>query len=216
MGGRGGARAGAGRKRKEPKDSGILEAAASLPVAPKDNSEQLFNALPLKQRNFVVNYLVNGFNATKAARDAGFSAKSADTQGSRLLANVKIKAVIAARTGRALAKKEITAENVLQEIAKMAFFDPRRLFRPDGTLIPITELDDDTAASIAGIDVSEIRAGKLLIGNLKKIKIADKGSSLERLGRHLKLFTDTIEHKGTLGVQLVHAIPRPKRDEPKK
>lgn len=212
MGGRGGARAGAGRKRKEPKDSGILEAAASLPVAPKDNSEQLFNALPLKQRNFVVNYLVNGFNATKAAKDAGFSAKSADTQGSRLLANVKIKAVIAARTGKALAKKEITAENVLQEIAKMAFFDPRRLFRPDGTLIPITELDDDTAASIAGMDVID-RNGEI---RLKKIKIADKGSSLERLGRHLKLFTDTVEHKGTLGVQLVHAIPRPKRDEPKK
>jgi hypothetical protein len=29
---------------------------------------------------------------------------------------------------------EITADNVLHELAKLAFFDPRKLFNPDGSL----------------------------------------------------------------------------------
>ena len=35
-------------------------------------------------------------------------------------------------------------------------------------------------------------------GFLRKIKFADKGANLERLGRHLKLFTDKVEHSGTV------------------
>lgn len=34
------------------------------------------------------------------------------------------------------------------------------------------------------------------IGNTVKVKFADKGQNLERLGRHLALFTDKVERSG--------------------
>ncbi len=42
-----------------------------------------------KQKQFVREYLID-LNATQAAIRAGYSAKTADQQGSRMLANVKV------------------------------------------------------------------------------------------------------------------------------
>ena len=47
-----------------------------------------------KQDQFVKEYLVD-LNATQAAIRAGYSAKTANEQGSRLLANAKVSAAIA-------------------------------------------------------------------------------------------------------------------------
>ena len=46
-----------------------------------------------KQRRFCEEYVID-WNATRAAIDAGYSGKTADVQGSRLLANVKVKKYI--------------------------------------------------------------------------------------------------------------------------
>jgi phage terminase small subunit len=54
-------------------------------------------SLSNKQRAFVEAYLANGFNATKAAITAGYSEKTAYSQGSRLLRNVEVSAAIEAR-----------------------------------------------------------------------------------------------------------------------
>ncbi|WP_035350839.1 terminase small subunit [Edaphobacter aggregans] len=170
------------------------------------------NKLTPKQDRFVAEYIANGMNATRAAISAGYSAKTANEQGSRLLANVSVAAVVDAKKAKILGKLEITAEKVLQEIAKIAFLDPRKLFASDGSLIPIHELDDNTAASIAGLEVNEMFEGqgdqKHAFGLCKKIKIADKGQNLERLGRYLKLFTDKTEIAGKDGgpIQSEHRI----------
>jgi phage terminase small subunit len=173
--------------------------------------------LTAKQQRFVVEFLANGMNATRAAISAGYSEKTAESQGSRLLSNVKVAKIIGDKASKALAKREITAERVLDEIAKLAFLDPRKLFASDGSLVPIHELDDDTAASVAGLEVNELFEGdgeqKHAYGLLKKIKIADKGQNLERLGRYFKLFTDKSEVTGNVGVQLINSVPRPERNE---
>jgi phage terminase small subunit len=155
--------------------------------------------LTQKQRVFVAQYLIDG-NATRAAIAAGYSKKTAQMQGSRLLTNVMVAAEIDKKTEKLLDKLDITADRVLSEIAKLAFFDPRKLFNSDGSPKQILELDDDTAAAIAGLEVNELFEGngdeKHAYGLVKKIKIADKGVNLERLGKHLKLFTDKVEHSG--------------------
>jgi phage terminase small subunit len=155
-----------------------------------------------KQAMFVATYLANGLNAKQAAISAGYSAKNADTEGARLLVNVKVAAEISKKQQKRFDKLELSADMVLAEIKKMAFLDPRKLFASDGSLIPILELDDDTASSIAGLEVNELFEGdgdqKHAYGLLKKIKIADKYKGLELLGRHLKLFTDKIELSGEL------------------
>lgn len=170
-------------------------------------------ALTPKQTLFVASYLANGLNATKAAISAGYAKKSATVEGARLLVNAKVAAEISKKTAKRFDRLELTGDMVIAELRKMAFLDPRKLFAADGSLVPIHELDDDTAASIAGLEVNELFEGdgdqKHAYGLLKKIKIADKGVNLERLGRYFKLFTDKVEHSGA--VTLKNSIPRPKR-----
>jgi phage terminase small subunit len=154
-------------------------------------------ALNLQQQKFLTAYLKSG-NATEAAKIAGYSEKTAAEQGTRLLRNAQIKAAVQ----KTMSKLEISAENVLAEIAKLAFSNMGDYVAPspDGTqLVPdFSKLTRDHMAAIQEITVDESAGGA---GDGKreriqrtKFKLADKGLNLERLGRNLKLFTDKIEH----------------------
>ena len=145
-----------------------------------------------RQRQFCREYIID-FNATQAAIRAGYSAKTAKSIGQRLLTNVDIQAEIQRLMAERSARTEITADRVLQELARLSFFDIRRLVYADGKPIPIEELDDDIAAAIVGlelVDYYEVNdAGKRVwAGYVKKYKLADKKGSLELVGRHLGMF----------------------------
>lgn len=66
-----------------------------------------------RQLRFIEEYLVD-CNATRAATAAGYSAKTAPSQASRLLTNVKVAAIIAERRSAVSEKLEIQAEDVLR------------------------------------------------------------------------------------------------------
>lgn len=154
-----------------------------------------------KQAIFIAEYLVDG-NATRAAIAAGVPEKSASVTASRWLKNRKIAALVATRQAQRAARLEITAERVLQELAKLAYFDPGMLYDAQGNFKPVHLLDDMTRAAVASVDVEETqttKAGKPVVKTrTSKVKMADKGQNLERLGRHLKLFTDRVEGRFTL------------------
>lgn len=158
-----------------------------------------------KQEIFVAEYLTD-LNATRAAIAAGYSKKGAEQTGSVLLRNPKVAELIATKSEKRLQKLEISAEKVLQEIAKLAFFDPRKLFDKEGRPLSVPELDDDTAMAVAGLEVYEEYSGqgedRKAIGLTRKIKIADKGINLERLGKHLKLFTDKVQVEGDMRLEI--------------
>lgn len=208
--------------KKKPKPTASARTKARKPERQKDRKaepetpDEIFAALPPKQQLFVTEYLANGFNGTKAAIAAGYAKGNGDTQASRMLVMTKIRAVIDARKQKMIVTREITAERVLDEIAKMAFLDPRKLFNSDGSLVPVHELGDDTAMGLAGFEARESYQDGFHVANLKKIKLVDKLGSLALLGRYLKLFTDKVEHSGSLGVQLITTVPRPQRKALKK
>jgi phage terminase small subunit len=84
-----------------------------------------------KQQRFIAEYMTD-LNATQAAIRAGYGERGASVQANRLLRNAKVAAEIAERTGERLMKLDITAERVLDELARIAFADARRLYRADG------------------------------------------------------------------------------------
>ena len=151
-----------------------------------------------KQERFVDEYLVD-LNATKAAERAGYSKKTAYSQGQRLLKNVEIQKAIQDAQKKLSERTQITQERVLQEYAKIAFFDPKKIFNDDGTLKQIGELDDDVAAVIGGIDVVVNQSDKDEPEYTKKIKLIDKKGALDSIARHLGMFKDKVEvdHKNT-------------------
>lgn len=77
------------------------------------------NPLTPKQQRFVQEYLVD-LNATQAAVRAGYSPKTSEQQGSRLLGNAKVAAAVAAGRKRLAAKLDLTAEKVLADIERIA------------------------------------------------------------------------------------------------
>ena len=170
--------------------------------------------MPLTQQQhvFVREYLKNGMNATTAAISAGYSEKTAASQGGRLLKHVEIQPLIAQKTEAVLAKLDFGVERTLNEVARLAFMDARKMFESDGSLKRIQDLDDDTAACIAGLEVTELFEGdgeqKHAYGLLKKVRLSDKGSALDKLMRYHSLYRDKFEHTGVDGGPIQFTVTR--------
>ena len=147
--------------------------------------------LPNKQKIFVSEYLVD-LNATQAAIRAGYSEKTADVQGPRLLGNARVAAAIREKLEKRASKLEITAERLDQEAARIAFFDIRKLYQEDGTLKPVSELDEDTARALSGLDVQIIGSEEKGSSTVLKYKTASKEKGLELLYRRLGLLKENV------------------------
>ena len=97
---------------KEPKPAAPVEA-ATKELAPR--------AL-----RFVDEYLID-LNATQAAIRAGYSAKTAQEQSSRLLSNVMVQAAVSAARKAQQERTQITADAMLQQAWAIATADAREL-----------------------------------------------------------------------------------------
>lgn len=161
--------------------------------------------LNARQQRFVKEYLINP-NATQAALKAGYSKKTARVIGQENLTKPAIADAIAEAQVARATKLDITAERVLQEVARIGFSDIRKLFNEAGQLRAIHDLDDDTAAVVASIEVSDraVPGGEGETERVTKIKAWDKGGALGQLGKHLGLFSDKL----VIGDDLAEALDR--------
>ena len=141
-------------------------------------------ALTPKQERFVQEYLVD-LNATAAAIRAGYSKKRASELGYQLLQKTTVQAALQEAKINLQKRTEITQEMVIRETAKLAFFDVRKMFDSNGKPLGISQLDDDTAAALVGLDVQDVAdSSGNYAGFIKKYKMADKVKALELLGKH--------------------------------
>ena len=127
---------------------------------------------------------------------------TADVNASKLLKNAKVIAYIESIEKRVEEKTEITQERILREYARIAFLDPRKFFDENGSLKSIHEIDDDTAAALAGVETEFLFEGKgkekEQIGYLHKIKHVDKKGALDSLARIKGMFNDNVNVKVTI------------------
>jgi phage terminase small subunit len=133
-----------------------------------------------QQQQFVDEYLVD-LNATQAAIRAGYSEKTAYSQGQRLLKNVEIAKAVQEAMGKRSQRTEITADYVLSNLAQIVERTMQRAPVMVGRGEDRTQLKDEE-----GRDVWEFNAN-------------GANKALELLGKHLKLFTDKVEHGGADG-----------------
>lgn len=133
-----------------------------------------------KERRFVSEYLKDQ-NATAAAKRTGYSARTADVQGPRLLGKVRVKAAVDAAMVKLEAKSVLTAEKVRAAVYRMLTFDPRQAFNADGTMKDVNSLPDDVAIAIAGIDVDNAN------GDVTKIRFTDRIRAAELAAKMLGL-----------------------------
>jgi phage terminase small subunit len=148
-------------------------------------------SLSERQRRFVTEYLAD-FNAARAAIRAGYRPTSARSTGSRSLRNPLVRAAIAAAQAPRLAALELTAEEVLRELARVARANLLDYMRIDDKGMPevdLAGLTRDKAAAIRDIEVEEFGEGKSE-GRRVRLRMHDKLAALDRLARHYGLFRE--------------------------
>lgn len=154
--------------------------------------------LNAKQRVFVDEYVVDK-NATAAAKRAGYSARTAGSQGSALLQKREIIEAIDERLAEISRKTNITAERVLQEYAAIAFSNPKDYLTKDenGKTVRkhIDDLTDEQAAAINSFSVNDEGETKYTLNN--------KYGALEALSKHLQLFEDNDDGDEYDGVEII-------------
>jgi phage terminase small subunit len=159
---------------------------------------------------FVAEYLKNpnNLNATAAARAAGFSEKSAHTQGSRLLKRLDIQGAIAqARASKAkkpeqiAARAELTAQKLVDALADLVGFDPADMYDEDGRLLHVKDMPEATRKTIAGIEES---IGKMGDKNTK-LRLSSRLGSIELAAKILGLLKN--EPQQNQNIQIILAPP---------
>jgi len=148
-----------------------------------------------RQEEFVRAYLLD-LNAVAAYRRAGYKATghSAEVAAARLLKNVEVAKAIETAMAERAARTNIDADRIVRELGKIAFFDVRKALNDDGSMKPISELDDDMAAALASFDIVEL--GGEQGGVIRKVRLADKLRALELIGKHLGMFRERVEVSG--------------------
>lgn len=154
-----------------------------------------------KQKMFCEEYLVD-FNATQAATRAGYSVKTANEQGSRLLANVSIQSHLAKLMAVRTKRVQISQDAVLKELEHIAFDDISNYldFRTEQQVVGTNDgknvydyrmiVDMKDSQSIDTRSVQEVSLDNK--GTLK-FKLYSKDEALTQLGRHLGMFQDKVE-----------------------
>lgn len=150
-----------------------------------------------------------GRTRAAAAVAAGYSEADAGSRGAKLAKRPEIAARIAElqdETAKVVLESvNVTRQRVLEELSRIAFLDPARLFDADGCLIEITKLDEDTRRAIASIEhddtfkYSDDSDQPKRTGRTSRLKFIDKHGALVSLARHLGMFKDKLEVTGENG-----------------
>lgn len=165
-----------------------------------------------EQRKRFADKYFETLNATKSAIYAGYSEQSATSQGSQLLNEPDVQEYLQAIRLEYQNKSGITKERLLEEYAKIAFFDIREIYDVDGGLIHVKQLDDKSAGAIASIKSTEEwgeddEGRKIITGTNKEVKIFDKIRALQDLGKHLGLFEKDNDQKAKAAQVTIFQLP---------
>jgi len=156
-------------------------------------------ALTDKQEMFCREYLID-LNATQAAIRAGYSEKTSNEQGARLLANVSVQNRISELKAERNDRIDIDAGYVLRRLIEIDQMDVLDILKEDGGIKSISEWPKVWRTTLSGFDIntSITNFDETTIENmLKKIKWPDKVKNLELLGKHVTVqaFKDNVKNE---------------------
>jgi len=160
-------------------------------------------ALNDKQEAFIESYLIC-FNRTQAAKEAGYSAKTAGSQGARLLKNVEIANAISER----MRESAMSADEVLKRLAEHARGDIGDFIHLSSDEIRQSNRSRLIKKFTRTITTTTKNDYESVTESLT-LELYDAQAALEKIGRHHKLFTDKTEIAGEGGGPIPIAIVKP-------
>ncbi len=176
----------------------------AIDQAIKKANEELNTVIKLtdKERKFCDEY-VKDLNATQAAIRAGYSKNSARQLGTETLSKPAIRNLIRDKQFAMKVKSTITAEMVIEGLAKIAFADIRGIATWSGTRFTLKSSDEITDEQ--ALAISEISPTQFGL----KVKLNDRVAALEKLGKHLGILSDNVNliHKNAITMDVTNFTP---------
>lgn len=158
-------------------------------------------ALTTRQQLFVNEYLID-YNATRAAQRAGYSGddNTLAVTGHDNLRNPKIAEAIQKR----IQEKAMSADEVLMRLAEHARADMGQWMSDDGALDLAAMKRDGATHLIHKVKRTE-RSGSTPSGGewehvTVEVELHPAQPALVHLGKHHKLFTEQVEHSGSVEI----------------
>jgi phage terminase small subunit len=175
-----------------PLDTAIDAVLAGLPDPDKANwsrTQPLHKLTPLQAR-FVAEYLVDmsASNAYRRAAETDAPDAAAAAAGSRLLTHAAVRRAIAEHRDELTAKANLAVGRTLNKLRQMLEYDVRKFYHDDGSPRRISELDDDSAAAVIGVETVAIGNADVGVGTVLKYKLVDKVAVLDKAMKYHGLF----------------------------
>lgn len=123
--------------------------------------------------------IADGLGVKEAAIRAGYSEKYAARKSGNLMNSPRVLAEIERLRAPTRARASVSRERIIEEYARIAFFDIKRLFDDFGNFRDVKDWSPEESAAIAGIDV-EMRADGTPVA---KIRPSSKIAALNALSR---------------------------------
>lgn len=153
-------------------------------------------------------------NATQAAIRAGYSEKTAKSVGQENLTKPDIANRISEAKAERSDRTKVSADWLLSQLFQEAVADVADLYNEaTGALKPVHEWPKIWRQGlVSGVDISELNVDGQVIGQVAKVKLADRTRIKELIGKHVDVnaFKEQVEHKGLEAPQII--INRPNGD----
>lgn len=160
----------------------------------KDKKTTKATKLNRKRKLFAEEY-VKDHNMTQAAIRAGYSERTAYSQGQRLMKNVEIKEYVDQLQAEIRERNKITVDELVETLAAMVRFDIADLYDEKGNLLPINEMSKEARMVIESIESEEEIIGKKRKGVTRKLKLSNKRANIIELMKYFGAYRKDNEQK---------------------
>lgn len=146
-----------------------------------------------KQERFCDEYVVD-LNGRQAAIRAGYSTNTAKETAYELLQKPDIKERIAELQAEITERNKLKADQVINELRSLAFWDIGDFLNTGNTIKDISTLDKQTRRPVISVKTKtdHFEGGS---STTTELKLADKRAALVDLGRHLGIFKEDNSQK---------------------
>ena len=149
-----------------------------------------------KEQAFIIEY-IKDFNATKAAARAGYSAKTANEQGARLLAKVSIQNELQKLTSRLEEESILKVKDLQGHLMKIIKARVTNIVHFNESGVSFVKNSDDIPEiekdALESIEVIESHQGNDKMTLRTRVKIHDKLKAIELYGRTIGAFSDKFD-----------------------
>lgn len=175
----------------------------------KSKPDKAHTGMPPKMIAFAIAYAGSG-NATESAKVAGYSPKTAPSQGWNLLQDPRVAALVERERTKRWQRLQMKGDEVLARAALLARSNIKTLMGDDGEFKNPGSLEDLDAYAVAGIEAQlHFEDDGAPPEKILKVKMRDPMPALRLLAQHHKLIGSEVEVN--IGVDLAERLAKARK-----